>query len=78
MYRRVENGDQQREKGLPFGKDNALLRLRLAEAYHLVNRDPDALQQIDYLFSMKVDSAFGPEYKEAVEKAQKLRGELKG
>lgn len=80
---RILGGNRQKavdylEKGLRFGKDNALLRLRLAEAYHLVNRDPDALKQIDYLFSMRVDPAFGPEYKEAVEKAQKLRSELRG
>lgn len=80
---RMLGGDRQKavaylEKGLPFGKDNALLRLRLAEAYHQVNRDPDALKQIDYLLLMKIDPAFEPEYKDAVEKAQKLRGELKG
>ena len=80
---RLLGGDRQRavdylEKGLPFGKENALLRLRLAEAYHQVNRDQDALKQIDYLLSMKIDPAYEPEYKEAVEKAQKLRGELKG
>lgn len=80
---RMLGGDRQKaidylEKGLRFGKENALLRLRLAEAYHLVNRDPEALKQIDYLASMKIDPAFGPEYKEAVEKAQKLRSELKG
>ena len=79
---RMLGGDRQKaidylEKGLRFGKENALLRLRLAEAYHLVNRDGDALKQIDYLSSMKVDPAFAAEYKEAVEKAQKLRAELK-
>ena len=36
---RMLGGDRQKaveylEKGLRFGKDNALLRLRLAEAYH--------------------------------------------
>ena len=76
-------GDRQKavdylEKGLRFGKDNALVRLRLAEAYHQTNRDADALKQVDYLLSMKIDPAFGAEYKEAVEKAQKLRGELRG
>jgi len=80
---RMLGGDRQKavdylEKGLPFGKDNALLRLRLAEAYHQVNRDQEALKQIDYLLSMKIDPAFAPEYKEAVEKGQKLRGELRG
>ena len=80
---RMLGGDRQKavdylEKGLRFGKDNALLRLRLAEAYHQINRDADALKQIDYLLSMKIDPAFGAEYKEAVEKAQKLRSELRG
>jgi tetratricopeptide (TPR) repeat protein len=79
---RMLGGDKQKaieylEKGLRFGKDNALLHLRLAEAYHLVNRDADALKQIEYVLSMKIDPAFTAEYKEAVEKAQKLRGELK-
>jgi hypothetical protein len=80
---RLLGGDRQKaldylEKGLRFGKDNALLRLRLAEAYHLVNRDADAQKQLDYLSTMKVDPAFAAEYKGAIEKAQKLRGELKG
>jgi len=79
---RMLGGDRQKaitylEKGLPFGKDNALLRLRLAEAYHQVNRDQEALKQIDYLLAMKIDPAFTAEYKEAVEKGQKLRGELR-
>jgi predicted Zn-dependent protease len=79
---RMLGGDRQKavdylEKGLRFGKDNALLRLRLAEAYHQVNRDADALKQIDYLLSMKAEAAFAAEHKEAVEKAQKLRSELR-
>lgn len=79
---RMLGGDHQKaidylEKGLKFGKDNALLRLRLAEAYHSVNRDQDALKQIDYLLSMKVDPLYEAEHKDAVAQAQKLRGELK-
>lgn len=79
---RMLGGDRQKaidylEKGLRFGKENALLRLRLAEAYHVVNRIPDALKQIEYLLVMKVDPAFEPEYKEAVQKGLKLREELK-
>ena len=79
---RLLGGDRQKavdylEKGLRFGKDNALLRLRLAEAYHLVNRDADAQKQIDYLLSMKVDPTFEAEYKEALEKALKLRPQLR-
>jgi hypothetical protein len=79
---RMLGGDHQKaidflEKGLKFGKDNALMRLRLAEAYHSVNRDADALKQIDSLLSIKVDPLYEPERKEAVELAQKLRGQLK-
>lgn len=65
------------EKGLKFGENNALLRLNLAKAYHAANRDSDARKQIEYLQSMKLDPEYQPEYKEAVEQAKKLLGELK-
>jgi hypothetical protein len=78
---RMLGGDRQKaveylEKGLRFGKENALLRLRLAEAYHVINRVPDAQKQLEYLLTMKIDPAFEPEYKEAVAKGLKLRAEL--
>lgn len=60
------------EKGLKFGENNALLRLRLAEAYHAAKRDGDAKKQIEHITSMKLDTEYAPEYKEAVEQAKKL------
>ena len=79
---RMLGGDHQKaidylEKGLRFGKDNALMRLRLAEAYHSVNRDLDALKEIDYLLSLGEDPLYEAERKDAVEQAQKLRAQLK-
>ena len=80
---RMLGGDHQKaigylEKGLRFGENNALLRLRLAEAYHAANRDGDARKQIDYMMSMKFEPEYQPEYKEALEHARKLLGQLKG
>jgi tetratricopeptide (TPR) repeat protein len=60
------------EKGLKFGSDNALLRLRLAEAYHEANRDAEARKQIDVLLKMTPNPDYVPEHKEAVDKAKKL------
>lgn len=80
---RVLGGDVQKaigylEKGLKFGDNNALLRLHLAVAYHTAHKDHEARQQIDQLLSLKLDPEYQPEYKEAVEKAKTLLGELKG
>ena len=79
---RILGGDNHKavdylEKGLRFGNDNALLRLRLAEAYHAVNRPQDARKQLDYIMSMKSDTDYEAERKEAVAGAQKLLGEMK-
>lgn len=60
------------EKGLRFGSNNPLLRLRLAEAYHKANRDAEARKQTDVLLKMTPDPDYVPEYKEAVDKAKKL------
>ncbi|HEV7395833.1 MAG TPA: TRAP transporter TatT component family protein [Pyrinomonadaceae bacterium] len=65
------------EKGLKFGENNALLRLRLAEAYHAAKRDGDAKKQIDYLMSMKLDPEYAAEYKEAIEQGKKLQEKMK-
>jgi len=65
------------EKGLKFGENNALYRLRLAEAYHAAKRDGDAQKQIDYLNSMKVDPDYAAEYKQAQEEAKKLASEMR-
>ena len=64
------------EKGLKFGPDNALLRVRLADAYHAARRDNDARKQIDYVLSMKMDPNYAAEYKEAQEEAKKLQAEI--
>ncbi len=60
------------EKGLRFGSNNPLLRLRLAEAYHEANRDAEARKQTDVLLKMTPDPDYVPEYKEAADKAKKL------
>lgn len=65
------------EKGLKFGENNALLRLRLAEAYHAAKRDGEARKQVDYIKSMKVDPEYAAEYQEAQENADKLSRELR-
>ncbi|HEV2706481.1 MAG TPA: TRAP transporter TatT component family protein [Pyrinomonadaceae bacterium] len=70
-------GDPQRaveylEKGLRFGERNALLRLRLAEAYLAVKRKEDARQQLNSIFTMTPNPDYLPEYKEAVARAQTL------
>jgi len=60
------------EKGLRFGSDNALLHLRLAEAYHALGRDQDAQKQIDFILNMKPDPDYLPEYEDAVAGAKQL------
>ena len=79
---RVLGGDHQKavellEKGVRLGGTNALLRLKLAEAYHAANRNADARKQIAFILSMTPDSNYLPEYKEAVEKARELQGKIK-
>ena len=80
---RLLGGDHQKaieylEKGLRFGSDNAVLRLRLAEAYHAAGRDQDASKQINFIIAMTPSQDYEVECKEAVVEARKLRGELKG
>jgi tetratricopeptide (TPR) repeat protein len=60
------------EKGLKLGSDNALLRVRLAEAYHEVHRDSEARKQIDVVLKMTPNPDFLPEYKDAADEAKKL------
>jgi tetratricopeptide (TPR) repeat protein len=74
---RLLGGDYQKaiehlEKGLKFGNNNAMMRLRLAEAYVETNRAADARKQIDMILKMTPDADYIPEYKEAVDKAKKL------
>ncbi len=79
---RVLGGDSQKaieylEKGLRFGSNNALLRLRLAEAYYAAKRNGDAQKQIDYIKKMTPDQNYLPEYKDAVDGADKLAEKIK-
>lgn len=60
------------EKGLQYGPDNALLRLRLAQGYLATGRKEDARKQIDTLISMKPHPDYLPEHNEAVAEAKKL------
>ncbi|MBC7911477.1 MAG: tetratricopeptide repeat protein [Pyrinomonadaceae bacterium] len=74
---RLMGGDPQQavknlEKGLKFGDDNPLLRLRLAEAYLATGRKDDARKQLDFLLNMKPNPKYIPEYKEATEEGRKL------
>jgi tetratricopeptide (TPR) repeat protein len=79
---RLLGGDTQKaieyfQKGLRFGPNNSLLRWHLAQAYADANRKEDARKEIETLLTMKVDRAYEPEHKEAVEKAQQLSEKLK-
>ncbi|MDT5156026.1 MAG: hypothetical protein QOC61_1479 [Acidobacteriota bacterium] len=70
-------GDRKRaveelERGLRFGADNALLRLRLAQAYYEVKRHADARAQASAILKMKPTPGYQPEYEEAVEGAKQL------
>lgn len=79
---RILGGDSKKaleylEKGLPFGGNNAQLRLNLAEAYHALNRDQEARKQIDYILKMTPDPNYLPEYDDAVVEAKKLEERIR-
>ena len=67
-----EQAVQYLEKGLKFGPNNALLRLRLAQAYIRVGRKDDARKQLDALQRLTPDPNYLPEHKEAVTEARKI------
>jgi predicted Zn-dependent protease len=60
------------EKGLALEKENAILRLHLAQAYLAVKKDAKAKEQIDYILHMTPPPGYGPEYRDCVEQAKKL------
>jgi hypothetical protein len=60
------------ERGMKYGEQNALYRLRLAEAYVRNKRMDDARKQINFILNMTPHPAFVPEHKEAVTKAKEL------
>lgn len=74
---RLMGGDPQEavknlEKGLQFGENNTLLRLRLAQAYLATGRKDDARKQLDFIMKMQPIPNYGAEYKAAQEEARKL------
>jgi len=64
------------EKGAKLAPDNALMRIRLAEAYAAANRNGEAKKAIDDLLVMKPMPGYEPEYNEAVAEAKKLQEKI--
>lgn len=65
------------EKGLKFGPNNGLLRLRLAQAYAEAHRNEDARRELKTLFEMTPSPGYEPEYNDAVKEGRELEGKLK-
>ncbi|HEV2803100.1 MAG TPA: TRAP transporter TatT component family protein [Pyrinomonadaceae bacterium] len=60
------------ERGMKYGENNSLYRLRLAEAYLRNKRMDDARKQINFILNMTPHPEFLPEHKEAVTKAKEM------
>ncbi|HEY9401382.1 MAG TPA: TRAP transporter TatT component family protein [Pyrinomonadaceae bacterium] len=60
------------ERGMKYGEQNALYRLRLAEAYIRNKRMDDARKQLNLILEMTPHPAFVPEHQEALTKAKEL------
>ena len=65
------------EKGIKVGPNNAVLRVRLAQAYAEAHRNEDARKQIDVLMAMKPLPDYAPEYQDAIAEAKKLQEKIK-
>lgn len=70
-------GDEKRaletlERGLKYGENSGLYRLRLAEAYVRNKRMDKAREQINHILNMTPHPGFVPEHKEAVAKAKEI------
>jgi len=65
------------EKGIKVGPNNALLRVRLAQAYAEAHRNEEARKQIEALRAMKPLPDYAPEYQDAVAEAKKLEDKIK-
>ena len=65
------------EKGIKVGPNNALLRVRLAQAYAEAHRNEEARKQIDELMAMKPLPDYAPEYQDAIAEAKKLQDKIK-
>jgi tetratricopeptide (TPR) repeat protein len=79
---RMVGGDAKRalevlEKNLRFGQNNALYRLRLAQAYMADNRQEDARRELNAILSMTPNPDFIPEHNDAVAEARKLLEQTK-
>jgi tetratricopeptide (TPR) repeat protein len=78
---RVLGGDSMKaieylEKGIKHNPNNTLMRVHLAEAYEVNNRDAEAKKQIETLMAVTPDPKYAAEHKEAVEKAKKLLAKI--
>ena len=60
------------EKGLRFGENNALYRLRLSQAYLAVDRKEDARKQLDMILSATPNPDFLPEHQDALTQAKEI------
>jgi hypothetical protein len=65
------------QKGLKFGPNNALLRLRLAEAYAEAQRAEDARRELKILFDSQPSAGYEPEHSDAVKEGRELEAKLK-
>lgn len=65
------------EKGLKFGPNNAVLRLRLAEAYAEAKRTEDARRELKVLFESQPSPGYEPEHNDAVKEGRELEAKLK-
>jgi tetratricopeptide (TPR) repeat protein len=64
------------EKGLKFGPNNALLRLRLAEAYAEAKRIDDARRELKTLFASTPSPGYEPEHSDALKEGRELEPKL--
>lgn len=79
---RILGGDVSRaidyfQKGLTFGPNNAMLRLRLAEAYAEAQRAEDARRELKILFDSQPSAGYEPEHSDALKEGRELEAKLK-
>jgi tetratricopeptide (TPR) repeat protein len=65
------------EKGIKVGPNNALMRLRLAQAYADAHRNEEARKQIEILMGITPTPGYEPEYNDAVKGARELQEKIK-
>lgn len=65
------------EKGMKFGPNNALLRLRLAQAYAEAQRNDDARRELKTLFESTASPGYEPEHNDALKEGRELEAKLK-